>query len=133
MAIQASEFYDVAIELQQVRRNALEEPYTRTAVGRAYYSAYLATRDVVRAAYGDPKFDVGHTDLAAALKRAPDLRVQDIGTRLETLFNFRVRADYHHTKTVSRSDATLMLENSRKVLANLPAIRGLIPNGIPRR
>ena len=132
MAIQPSEFYDVAKELYGTRRNALDEPYIRTSIGRAYYAAYLATREVVRAAYGDPKFDVRHSDLALALKRAVDVRVQDVGTRLETMIHIRGHADYHQRRTVSRTDAALVLQNASVILAKLPALRGLIPPGIPR-
>jgi hypothetical protein len=131
MPIQPSEFCDVAAELQQRRANLLAEPMSRTAIGRAYYAAYLATREVVRSVYGLRHFDVRHTDLAAALKRSSDPDVSDVGTRLQMLLSMRTRADYQPNGTLSRNDAALMIATSRHVLKKLPGIRGRIPPGIP--
>lgn len=133
MPITPDSFCDVAEEIYNRRKLTDGEPIERTVAGRAYYAAYLATREAVRAAYGNPTFDVDHKVLAHTLKKSVDSDIADVGTRLDSLRAQRARADYRLNETLSRSDAGLCLVNSRAVLAKLPAIISKMPRGIPQK
>ena len=71
-----------------------EEACVRTIAGRAYYAAYLSTREALRTAYNDSPYDVGHEPLYEFMigSRQPTLMVA--GNSLKELFEARVLADY---------------------------------------
>ena len=133
MPIKPDGFRVVAYELHKGQKATAGEPCDRTIAGRAYYAAYLATRETVRTAYKDPRFDVRHSELYTALKNDPNPDISDVGTRLETLFTLRSRADYRLERTISRLEAGLSVTEADTILAALPKIVSKIPSGIPRK
>lgn len=107
------------------------EACARTIVNRAYYAAYLATREAIRSAYGNPRFDVGHTALAKAFSKDSDTDVAKIGQRLDTLRILRSTADYHPDRTVDINTARLRVRDAQFILTALPSVASRIPKKIP--
>ena len=133
MPIAPKDFWQVARDLHNRVALPADEPCHRTVIGRAYYAAYLATREAVRQRYNDPNFDVHHQTLADALKGNADPDVADIGARLDRLFHTRSRADYRMRERIDALTAGLMVSSSEHVIASLPGIQSRIPKGIQRR
>ena len=131
--IDPGHFLELARDLRGARPIAAEsEPCLRTVAGRAYYAAFLATQDVIRAAYGDPNFEVDHRPLANELQRAGG-DVARVGLKLNSMRSARNRADYRPAESFSDVTAEAALRDAQSVLQLLPTIASRIPAGIPRK
>lgn len=133
MAIDPRRFLDAAREISNRDEVSHRETRARVAAGRAYYSAFLAVREVVRAAYGEPTHDPYHKDLSETLKGAPDSDVSLIGERLTNLRKLREKSDYYPDRTVSHVEAALILKDAEHVLDNIANVQAQIPSGIDSR
>jgi hypothetical protein len=131
MPITPSDFWNVADALQR-GGGITGEPCSRTVAGRAYYSAYLATREALRHQYGDPSFDVQHAMLAQSLANHGDPEVKEIGVKLGTMHILRNRSDYHLASHIRQYDALLSVRESRRVLDLLGNVAGRFPV-VPRK
>lgn len=107
------------------------ESRARTVAGRIYYSAFLATRELVRKAYKDPDFAPKHAGLCQHLRDSEDPDVSQIGIRLDGLRALRGRADYQLKKPVTHVDAALRIVDASYIHANLSKIAAKIPPDIP--
>lgn len=127
MPIDPREFAEAAEKL----RNGVAikgEVCARTVAGRAYYAAYLATRQAIRNQYKDPSLNPGHADLYEALKRrGRDSTVQLIGAALAGLYSRRTDADYYPELSMSGSSMTIVVAEAQKVLTLLPNVVGKLP------
>ena len=133
MTILPDDFLQAARELNNQQSVAHPEARARTVAGRSYYAAFLATRQTIRHAYGDPSFDVDHYVLCRRLRGDQDTHVSQIGVRLDGLRRLRTRSDYRLARTVSQSDAIKSVSDSNFVVRNLPNIASRIPPNIPRK
>jgi hypothetical protein len=113
-----------------------EEACVRTIAGRAYYAAYLVTRQALRNVYGIPEYDVTHGSLSHFMINSgqPTLKVN--GNALKELFEARVIADYFPDQTLRFVDAEGWLENSGDIIAQAPAMEpefDALPGKVPRK
>jgi len=126
MAIDPKEFTDAAEELRNGR--PIEgEVRTRTVVGRAYYAAYLVTRQAIREQTRNPAFDPLHLELADTLKRARDPQVKAIGTALAGMYDYRTSADYFPERNMSGGAMAIVVSESRRVFSLIPKAAGRFP------
>jgi hypothetical protein len=98
------------------------EPCVRTVAGRAYYAAYLSTREALRSAYGDPNYDVGHKPLWSFMigSGVTDLKLP--GNLLKALNLARERADYDLTDTPTHAAAEALVDDARDVISQQATI-----------
>lgn len=134
MGIEPHYFLDAAEEIHGGEEVSDDETRARVSVGRAYYAAYLAAREVVRSARGDPEFTTSHGALASTLKEAADDEVAKVGEDLESLKEMRERSDYYLRKTVPSHMVALLLMQASRVVDRVPALEGRIPaHQVPAR
>lgn len=89
------QFAEIAIRIAE-EKNYDPESRSRTALGRAYYALFLATRAAIRRAQGrdiDEKIRK-HGDLTNVLFDSGDDELIALGTTLQDLYEYRRRADY---------------------------------------
>jgi hypothetical protein len=128
MPIRPEHLFDAAQKLNALKPPLVsEEVCARTMANRAYYAAYLATREALRVQYANPGFDVTHRSLTSHLTRAGDPRVREIGSRLKMLRRMREISDYQPTSTVSRLHVALHLADARYVLDRVDRLVGRLP------
>lgn len=127
MGIEPRRFLDAAEEIHGGEEVSDDETRARISVGRAYYAAYLAAREVVRSARGEPGFTTTHGGLASTLKGAADSEVAKVGEDLENLKEMRERADYYLRKTVPSHLVPLLLLQATRVVERVPNLEGRIP------
>ncbi len=102
-----------------------EEPYLRTAVGRAYYYAFHLARKRLT----DNQFSMGqggdsHRLIWEKFEGSPDPRCQRLGVAAKFLKERRQRADYEANYPRIEEEVALVIERARKFaqdLAELPA------------
>jgi hypothetical protein len=114
----------------------MTEACARAVAGRSYYSAYLSTREALRAAYSDQTFDVGHQPLWAFLLGSGDSTLRLAGNLLKTLCTARELADYNLTGTLKHREAEVLVDDARDVLsmrAELERRLRALPQRPPRR
>jgi uncharacterized protein (UPF0332 family) len=127
MPIEPKSFCEVAQQLN-ASTPPTGEPCFRTAIGRAYYAAYLATRAALRSQFNAPTLDVGHSVLVNALRfDAPDQQVRKIGSLLASMRERRERADYEPEDTLTYAEAQQAVRESQFVLTKLLSVRGRLP------
>jgi hypothetical protein len=129
MPIRPEDLYAAARQLDQINPTLVsDEVCGRTIANRAYYAAFLATRDALRAQYGDPRFDVQHTRLARALEKSGAPLVSGLGTLLRFLKLQREKADYRpHAAFDSQFLVPLVLSRAKEILEMLPRATGSFP------
>ena len=107
------EFYKLAGDLY--KQPNVGERELRTALGRAYYAAFLAARD-----------NAGITTTSdvhsATVRHYLSNGQTEIGNRLEDMRIARSRADYELTSNVGKSDVGRILKLSEAVLKKLGSI-----------
>lgn len=131
MPIAPLDFLEVARSLLSGRSISDDEARYRTIAGRAYYSAYLETRQVGRRSLPSrPDFQPYHRSLAESLKTHPDAIAQFIGSRLDRMRTLRGRADYEPGEPVPESAARLMVHDAEYILSNVSSLSGQFPTGI---
>ena len=92
------------------------EPCVRTIASRAYYAAYLSTREALRAAYSNPSYDVGHAPFAnfMIMTRKPKLALA--GNLLKALSEARERADYELGASLTHAEAETLVDDALEVI-----------------
>jgi uncharacterized protein (UPF0332 family) len=129
MAIPPEAFHSVAKSLVEYTLPPKGESMYRTVVGRAYYSAFLATCAALRTTHGMP-FDhrLDHELVCNTLAaHVSDPEVKKLGTMLNTLRHMRIDADYKLKLTVLEDDADTAVLDAAVVLKLLPTIAGQLP------
>jgi len=124
VAVTPSDVHGVARSLwQHGTAPKFAESCVRTVAGRAYYSAYLSTREAARAAYNDPSFDIGHQPLARFMigSGSPSLKVA--GLLLDELRVARELADYDMSRTLRHVDAEAFVDNAEDIIGLSGALR----------
>ena len=129
MPIRSEDLYAAARQLDRLRPTLVsDEVCGRTIANRAYYAAFMATREALRAQYGNPRFDVKHTRLVAALEGSRNPLVSGLGASLRTLKLHREKADYQPHVAFDRDRLVpLLLSQARDVLEKLPRAVGSFP------
>jgi hypothetical protein len=129
MPIRPEDLYDAARQLDQLSPTLVsDEVCGRTIANRAYYAAFLATREALRAQYRNPRFDVQHTLLAVALENSGNPLVSGLGTSLKSLKLQRENADYQpHAAFDKRFLVPLLLSQAKDILEKLPRAMGSLP------
>jgi len=93
---------------------------SRTAVGRAYYAAFLeAKRKLSSLGQSFNEEEKIHGQVIAALT----LRRQDLGDQLSTLFEKRVDADYKIDKDVGKQTANTSIRIATLLLRELNSLK----------
>ena len=134
MPIRPEQLYDAAKELDGLDPTLVsDEVCARTIANRAYYAAYLATREALRTQYQNPHFDVGHGPLASQLESSADAVVSGVGTSLKTLRAAREHSDYRpHQSFNRRLMVPLLLSEARDVVDKVARAVGTFPFVTPR-
>jgi hypothetical protein len=132
-----AEIHEVADRLWQGSQiDKRNEACVRTVAGRSYYAAYTSTRDALRAAYGDPTYDVAHETLFKFLIQYGG-KLGAAGNTLKSLHTARTRADYFLGDTIAHSQAETFVEDALFVLSLRGDVevelRALLPTRISRR
>lgn len=122
------EYHRVAKSLSQRALPSGEGRY-RTIAGRAYYSAYLATREALKRTYGlDDTYTPKHDTLCNTLAEvATDPEIRKLGDLLNALRLRRVHADYHLKRPLEEDVAEDAVEDAEAVLALLPTVAMRLP------
>jgi uncharacterized protein (UPF0332 family) len=134
MPIRPTDLYDAAKQLDTLNPTLVgDEVCARTIANRAYYAAYLATREALRTQYRNPNFDVHHGTLAAELERSAHADVSAVGTSLKTLRAHRETSDYKpHIAINRRLLVPLLLSEAKDVLDKVANAVGRFPAVTPR-
>ncbi len=115
----------------------LTESCVRTVAGRAYYSAYLSTREAVRAAYGDPTYDVGHDPLAAFMIGSGQPTLRLVGDMLKELREARELADYDLGASLKHGAVEHLVEDALEIISRAATLQAefsaALPAQVPRR
>ncbi len=134
MAVAPQGFHDVASKLWQGTPVAkLSEPCVRTVAGRAYYSAYLSTREALRAAYADPTYDVEHTPLATFMIGAGQPTLKLAGGMLKELREARELADYDLGVTMRHAAAEHLVDDALEIISLAATLRAEFKAALPAR
>ena len=111
MPVDPSDFLEVA---RALIKGDPSEAYLRTAVGRAYYAAFLQARD----AAGLRNEGSGiHEEVIKHYSNRKDQRI--VGNRLSDLRKVRNRADYKPGQSVSVQDVRKAVTQAGRVLSDL--------------
>ncbi len=114
--IRAEDFLEVAEDLMQ----ATTEAAWRSAVSRAYYSAFHKARDLLGdLGFAVPRADQAHAYLWLRLANCGDPGVQVAGSELNRLRRERNRADYEKAYMASQADCLYQVQSARRVLQTL--------------
>src|SRR6266566_9003107 len=134
MPVAPRDFHEVASKLWQgTPVPKLTEPCVRTVAGRAYYSAYLSTREALRAAYGDPTYDVEHTPLATFMIGAGRPNLKLAGAMLKELRVARELADYELGATLKHSSAEHLVDDALEIISLAPTLQAEFAAALPVR
>jgi hypothetical protein len=127
------QYHQVAKSLSEKTLPTGEGRY-RTIAGRAYYAAYLATRETLKQVHGlDESYTPEHEKLCNTLAEVTtDPDVRKVGDLLNGLRMLRVRADYRLQKPVDEFAADDAVEDAAAILALLPTIAKRLPR-VPNR
>ena len=132
MPVTPVDIHDVASRLWQGTAVPKQKEATvRSVVSRAYYSAYLSTREAVRAAYSNPVWEVRHAPLAAFMVGSGKPTLSIAGNQLKELLEARKLADYDLGWTVQHGDVEHLVDNAAEIIGKASAIevefRSLLP------
>lgn len=96
----------------------------RTAVSRAYYTAFHVARHLLAdLRFTVPRADRAHQYLVFRLSNSGEAAVEQAGRDLDTLRRLRNRADYDETPALTQSQATAALQLARDIIQALDAAR----------
>ena len=114
-------FLKLAIRL--ITDGKYEEPCRiRTAVGRAYYAAFLYTKQKLeRLGYTFPDDHKVHTAVKDTLMNRGDTV---IGSRLDTLYEKRRVADYYMDTPISKGEGNHYVGISQRIIYDVELLRG---------
>lgn len=109
----------------------------RTAIGRAYYGAYLSARSFQGALRVGTRvhFASGHTTVPLGFRACSNSRAQIIAERLDELKKLRHRADYVRDdhEVEEEAKATEALAHAREVLSDLEYCRTSLDQDVLRK
>jgi uncharacterized protein (UPF0332 family) len=118
--IQPNDFLALADTLAQ----GASEAEWRTAISRAYYSAFLEARGLlVDMRFQVPRGAQAHGYLYLRLSNAGDAAVVMAGNALHDLQGERNRADYEPQRTFTQADALAAVVAARTIMTALAAAR----------
>ena len=133
MSVSPAEIHSIATRLWSGSMiGKTEESCSRTVAGRAYYSAYHATREALRRAYSDQTYDVGHRPLANFMIGSGNPQLRVLGIVLKELLEARERADYELTAALSHSLAEQLVDSAQDVIASQSLLESAF-RSVPRR
>jgi uncharacterized protein (UPF0332 family) len=93
---------------------------TRTAIGRAYYAAFLLSKQKLERASGP--FRNVHKLHESVIERFMEIGRYDIGNRLSELFDYRVDADYYMRSKITPKLGELCIMLSEDIMNLLKTI-----------
>ncbi len=111
------------------------EAECRTAIGRAYYSAFLEAREfVVGLGFRVAEGGACHNDVQLATNNCGNASLAKVSTHLRTLYQSRSVADYalHNLSGVDVGQAELMIQVAEEVFQLLNSLPNTTPSFDPR-
>jgi len=112
----AREFFVLAQELMQGHR---EVDY-RSAVSRAYYSAFHACRTLLKNIPNLPgSIGTSHQRVIDELLSHSDKQINSLGNKLKVARDLRQKADYQLERAFSRYEASRLLSQVQKILSEV--------------
>ena len=122
----------VAKHLADRPKEAPEEACRRSACSRAYYAAFLVARAALRGAKLTPPRDKVHSWVIRALKSSANADVKKLGGSLETVRDWRNKADYDLSQAWPTFPYDMAVKSAETIIAELVALQGSAPRlGIP--
>ncbi len=97
----------------------------RTAISRAYYAAFLIGAELLDKELGFqvPKSAKGHNRVKVYLNNSGDKEFMEVSSKLGTLQNNRIRADYRpdKTKVENLKNAQSLVEQAESIIRTMRA------------
>jgi uncharacterized protein (UPF0332 family) len=92
----------------------------RSAISRAYYAAFHVARQLwFDCNFRVPRVEKAHAYLWLRLANAGDPNIQMTGNGLASLRSDRNWADYEFTRPITQRQATMVVQNARKLIQHL--------------
>ena len=114
--MEAREFFVLAQELMQGQR---EVDY-RSAVSRAYYSAFHACRTLLKNIPNlSDNIGTSHQKVIDELLSHSDKQISSLGNKLKVARDLRQKADYQLENPFSRYEASRLLSQVQKILSEV--------------
>lgn len=117
-------FLNLAEELKDSPRDNLFESRIRASIGRSYYSIFLATRSRIEKLIGtelENKSNI-HKTLVDGLKQSSNNSLAEFGSKLDSLRQYRLQADYRLKINLGESIATNSFKLADKLFDNLTTL-----------
>lgn len=118
-----NEYYEVSKTIEQDKVLSGKESYRRTAVSRAYYSAFKISDEYLKAnhsnIYSGSNGKGGHQvvwNLFGTVNELKKLDIQNSGLRL---LQKRKKADYNATAEVNRTDMKLSNKTAEEIIRKI--------------
>jgi uncharacterized protein (UPF0332 family) len=104
-----------------LRRSPIQEVDVRNAVSRAYYAAFLSTRErlIARRRFTPSGHDSVHRELIQSLRSDTDAAMVQIGDLLDTMRVSRNRADYDLAWSPPANIAQYTVLGAQSIIADL--------------
>lgn len=96
------------------------ETRIRTAIGRAYYAAFLASKE--KQERRGHRFPDDHKIHMAVIESFQDDHLSSIASKLDELRDYRSEADYHMNNYCSRADGDKCLALARNIFEMLETV-----------
>lgn len=96
---------------------ASEESKRRSAISRAYYSSYCSARNFLENMYGEvaPEHSSVHAFVVKALISKSEIELVQAGTKLDTLRQYRAKADYDNEVTGLKKHTELSIMYAEEI------------------
>ena len=97
----------------------------RSGISRAYYYAYLCTREEakVKGYFPQDQEKIWHTDLINKMKKCKPISHQTLAHKLLSLKGNREKADYNLTVTISLSELNGAIQLAEDIVKQLPGLQ----------
>lgn len=122
----------VAKHLSNRPQGAPAEACRRSACSRAYYAAFLVARAALQQAKLTPPRDKVHRWVIRALKSSTNADVKKLGGSLETVRDWRNKADYDVAQAWPTFPYDMAVKAAESIINELVALQASAPRlGIP--
>jgi uncharacterized protein (UPF0332 family) len=109
MIFEPKEFISISKELSV----GTTEGHYRSLVNRAYYGAFGYAK--IKLNILTTEFSV-HKEVITTLKRSPKAEEVKAGSRLESLFNLRKKADYNYNNELKKCNCEFAIKDAEEII-----------------
>lgn len=108
---------------KEIAGYSLEEIHQRSAISRGYYWAYHSAKSVVQSDRKDRGLGMHRSYIAQLNEHKPGSFERKLGTKLNSMYGRRLKADYELAENITSKDWEMLLETAnemREILDNPP-------------